>query len=504
MKASICSFCRLKLTTAAGTGQAKRSVPGFRLRRGTGIWARYKAAMKSNLREFDKGRQEPKDGRRIKLSIDEIQRGCLERSRAVASSITKDDFYQLLDSGTGFVTREQVVEALMPRWGDTPQRLLKRVVSWSAQNIDVVTLPRRGFAFAPRMIEGCVLLQPLGPTRQRTEIRWVPELAEMLELVARERVDQPAPQQLVLETPDGPTFSLVGQSRENLPPDLIRWVRKTGPGYDAVEVRCVDRKAGRFSVIPTMVNEPAREQADAAERAMLVDLLSARNQRDWTPFNLFLGLLVRGAFRETPARPLFYNLFNPSPLVRVAGRTVPIRGLSDSLVAWAMANDPNWAIDAYTYSKYTVGFALPTASYTRSKPFDGVYRLKVKLKFDDFTMTLDAPATMSLYRLHTEILNAVDFDDDHLWIFYLGHSRASSIEIGETEGAFPANVTLGDLALEKGQKLQFIFDFGDWWEFLIEVKDRRAGETMKTAQVVKQLGKPPRQYPSFEDEDPWE
>jgi len=456
-------------------------------------------------REFDKDRQEPKDGRRIKLGIDEIQRGGLERRRIVASSITKEDFYQLLDSGTGFLTREQVVEALMPRWGDTPERLLKRAVSWSAKNIDVVTLPRQGFAFAPRMIKGCVLLQPLGPQRQRTEIRWVPEVAEMLWVVAREREGQPAPQQLVLETPDGRTFSLVGHRRvENLPPDLIRWVQKTGPEYDAVEVRCVNRKAGRFSVTPTMVNEPAREQADAAVRAMLVDLVSARNQPDWTPRKLFLALLVRGAFRETPARPLFYNLFNPWPLVRLTSRTVPLRGLSDSLVAWAMANDPEWAIDAYTYDEYTGGLALPTASYPRPKPFDGVYRLTIKLKFHDFTMTLDAPATMSLYHLHTEILNAVDFDDDHLWIFYLGHSRASSIEIGETEDAFPADVTLGDLALEKGQKLQFIFDFGDWWEFLIEVKDRRAGETMKAAQVVKQIGKPPTQYPWFEEEGPWE
>jgi hypothetical protein len=462
--------------------------------------------MTSNLREFDKDRQEPKDGRRITLRIDEIQRGCFERRRTVASSITKQDFYQLLDSGTGFLTREQVVEALMPRWGDTPERLLKRAVSWSAKNIDVVTLPRQGFAFAPRMIEGCVLLQPLGPKRQRTELRWVPELAEMLWVVAREREGQPAPQQLVLETPDGgPTFSLVGHRRvENLPPDLIRWVQKTGPGYDAVEVRCINRKAGRFSVTPTMVNEPAREQADAAVREMLVDLVSARNQPDWTPRKLFLALLVRGAFRETPARPLFYNLFNPSPLVRLGGRTVPLRGLSDSLVAWAMANDPEWAIDAYTYDEYTGGFSLPTVSYTRAKPFDGVYRLTIKLKFHDFTMTLDAPATMSLYHLHTEILNAVGFDDDHLWIFYLGHSRASSIEIGETEDAFPADVTLGDLALEKGQKLQFIFDFGDWWEFLIEVKDRRAGETMKAAQMVKQIGKPPTQYPWFEEEGPWE
>ncbi len=56
-------------------------------------------------------------------------------------------------------------------------------------------------------------------------------------------------------------------------------------------------------------------------------------------------------------------------------------------------------------------------------------------------------------------------------------------EIDDLEDAFDPDVTLGKPTLEQGQTLVFLFDFGDSWEFNIEVQDRRAGEWTKTAHV---------------------
>ena len=129
---------------------------------------------------------------------------------------------------------------------------------------------------------------------------------------------------------------------------------------------------------------------------------------------------------DLPARPMFFNLFYPSPLVRHANRIVPLRGLIESQVAWAMTHEAEWATDSLFYDMYTGGLTLSNTAHTLPEPFAGVYRLHARLKLGRFAVTVDVPATSSFYALHAVILDAVGFDDDRLWIFYLGDSRASA------------------------------------------------------------------------------
>ena len=48
-----------------------------------------------------------------------------------------------------------------------------------------------------------------------------------------------------------------------------------------------------------------------------------------------------------------------------------------------------------------------------------------------------------------------------------------------------------------GDKMLFLFDYGDDWRFSVELKEIKEGENqrMKTA-VIESIGKAPKQYPS--------
>jgi hypothetical protein len=121
-------------------------------------------------------------------------------------------------------------------------------------------------------------------------------------------------------------------------------------------------------------------------------------------------------------------------------------------------------------------------------------------------------STASLYALAQAIVRSFDFDFDHAFGFYnklKGNIYDSPVryelfvDIGEGEGnarsvkrtrvikAFPS----------VGTKMRFLFDYGDEWEFLVELVERKPKEPqVKLPRLVISAGKAPAQYPDPEDE----
>src|ERR1700745_835387 len=125
---------------------------------------------------------------------------------------------------------------------------------------------------------------------------------------------------------------------------------------------------------------------------------------------------------------------------------------------------------------------------------------------------LEIAGTSSLYTLAQAIVRSFDFDFDHAFGFYSklkGNIYDSPVryelfvDIGEGEGdarsvkrargikAFPA----------VGTKMRFLFDYGDEWEFLVElVKQQPKEPQVKLPRLLISAGKAPAQYPDPEDE----
>ena len=117
--------------------------------------------------------------------------------------------------------------------------------------------------------------------------------------------------------------------------------------------------------------------------------------------------------------------------------------------------------------------------------------------------------SFTLNELHYTILQLVDFDNDHLHVFFSGRNwRGQKIPFGEP-AASPFDFNEGDEALlsevfplPKGHKLYYHFDFGDDWLFEITRRPNRkqADLAVKYPRLVEKMGLRPIQYPDQDDE----
>ena len=128
---------------------------------------------------------------------------------------------------------------------------------------------------------------------------------------------------------------------------------------------------------------------------------------------------------------------------------------------------------------------------------------------------IEIEASKSLHRLAEAIVGAFGFDFDHAFGFYsdlTGRYHEAEAEryelfadMGEAdEGVRSVRRTKLGIAFPKvGKKMLFLFDYGDEWQFKVELiglgqKEPRASYP----RVVKQVGQAPPQYPDLdEDED---
>ncbi|MBU1472333.1 plasmid pRiA4b ORF-3 family protein [Patescibacteria group bacterium] len=130
---------------------------------------------------------------------------------------------------------------------------------------------------------------------------------------------------------------------------------------------------------------------------------------------------------------------------------------------------------------------------------------------------IEVPASTNLYKFAEAIIAAYGFYFDHCFGFFstIAETRyfdsdrkyelfTDLIEEGddiEPTGAGSVKKTkVSDVWKNVGEKMLFLFDYGDNWPFVVEligfgVKDPKA----KYPRVVKRVGKAPEQYPDVEE-----
>lgn len=138
---------------------------------------------------------------------------------------------------------------------------------------------------------------------------------------------------------------------------------------------------------------------------------------------------------------------------------------------------------------------------------EGCYIFKVKL--GKASCTLGVPANLSLDELAIGILDAFDFDNDHLYEFIYKNQHGIEKHISHPyldeyrEAELTTNqCSVGSLSLYKGMTITFLFDFGDYWEFKIQVAQMPSPELQfDDLTVIEKKGTPPKQYGWDEDDE---
>ncbi|MFB1490370.1 MULTISPECIES: hypothetical protein [unclassified Thiocapsa] len=105
-----------------------------------------------------------------------------------------------------------------------------------------------------------------------------------------------------------------------------------------------------------------------------------------------------------------------------------------------------------------------------------------------------------LAELASTILIAFDFDEDHLYRFSYQNRYGQTVEIDhsdlveETDNAVADAVRIGELSLTEGQRIEFLFDFGDDWRFEIVAERPEPGPAPLTPLILESHGEAPAQY----------
>jgi hypothetical protein len=148
-----------------------------------------------------------------------------------------------------------------------------------------------------------------------------------------------------------------------------------------------------------------------------------------------------------------------------------------------------------------------------------VYVLRANLVgFPGVHRTIAFHADQTLVDVHYALQAAFDWDDDHLYSFWPNGEFWSRQGLQYTHpfhasepaplgpfarGRAPrsAEIRLSRLKLTQGQKIAYVFDFGDEWRVRVTVRQITVDDGQPYPRYLKSVGDAPPQYPDYEDED---
>lgn len=139
----------------------------------------------------------------------------------------------------------------------------------------------------------------------------------------------------------------------------------------------------------------------------------------------------------------------------------------------------------------------------------GVFIFKVGLWQDKVWRRLAIPAEFSLEELAWAIIKAFEFDFDHLYRFSYPNRFGAMKQVAHPhmeEGPATTEVQVGELPLVVGSALEFVYDFGDCWEFSVTLEEIEPPDPQQSRVELRAVhGQAPAQYDwgevDFDDDD---
>ena len=116
--------------------------------------------------------------------------------------------------------------------------------------------------------------------------------------------------------------------------------------------------------------------------------------------------------------------------------------------------------------------------------------------------TIAVSSEDTLHDLHLAIQDAFDFDDDHLYAFYMDNRRFSDYCFNgpyTDEGPWADDAVIGDIDLILNQQFLYLFDFGDEWHFNVSFIELQTDKPLlPRPKILQRKGKAPEQYGYYE------
>lgn len=132
--------------------------------------------------------------------------------------------------------------------------------------------------------------------------------------------------------------------------------------------------------------------------------------------------------------------------------------------------------------------------------------------------TIAVRSDQTLIDLHYALQAAFDWDDDHLYSYWLNGefwAREGGEYTHPFHAAMPnplgpfamgpapesAEIRLDRLRLKQGQRIAYLFDFGDEWRVRLTLRQITAADGQAYPRLLESVGEAPPQYPDYDEED---
>ncbi|MBD3386298.1 hypothetical protein GF407_15415 [candidate division KSB1 bacterium] len=128
-----------------------------------------------------------------------------------------------------------------------------------------------------------------------------------------------------------------------------------------------------------------------------------------------------------------------------------------------------------------------------------IYKLEISFPYDadeeKWIRVIQVSEDTTFKKLHKIIQEIVDFDDDHLYEFYIGKNPRNRVK------SISKSSKLSEVYPLTGYKIYYLFDFGDNWFFQIKKsrKNLQQEAGVKYPRLVHSTGVNPEQYPEYEE-----
>lgn len=159
---------------------------------------------------------------------------------------------------------------------------------------------------------------------------------------------------------------------------------------------------------------------------------------------------------------------------------------------------------SYFVPIFPEGLLKNTIKTETKKIVPGNYTFKVSLE-KNVWRKIRLCSNHSLEDLHLAIQDAFDFDNDHLYTFFMDNKRYSRNAYNSfncDDGPYADDAIIGELGLHTGQKILYYFDYGDSWEFAVQLLEiNEDGAPTENPEIIEIKGEAPEQYGSFGDFD---
>jgi len=104
----------------------------------------------------------------------------------------------------------------------------------------------------------------------------------------------------------------------------------------------------------------------------------------------------------------------------------------------------------------------------------------------------------TLESLHSHILIAFEFVDEHLFVFFMDdilYSDDCYNDVRMDSGPYAEDIKIGELDLYMWQSFLYFYDFGDSWRFRVQLLDVvEDEEILNGAIIIESEGDAPEQY----------